>query len=371
MHKSILWWLAVFILLCPVLGMAGCGQDKPLDLGNTPIDLPEHVGYALSTTPSGSYIAIIDLANHEIVGVHAVGRNREYAEDFAIAPNGNLFIPINSHGDTASNIIRVIDPATGKIVDEIEVSWGPRMINAVPGGKAIVEHNLLPYGEDTYACDVIDMNTNILVDTLYLDGLATEGLCSPGGKYFIGILDARGIYGGDTLVEFDPLTSSLVGDFVTLRSDAHLGLCAFVSNSKIYVALDSSAWDDPNRYTTIGVLEFPSGQFISDLKVTWAPNDIVVVGEKAYMTHSRDSKPLELRTLTIIDTTTDKVIKTLTVCPGPQDMAYSEATGELYVASALPAVSAIDLNRGEVIKTFLCDDERLTGWGFLRIKVVG
>ena len=52
MHKSILWWLAIFILLCPVLGMAGCGQDKPLDLGNTPIDLPEHVGVCVRGCPA-------------------------------------------------------------------------------------------------------------------------------------------------------------------------------------------------------------------------------------------------------------------------------------------------------------------------------
>ncbi len=90
------------------------------------------------------------------------------------------------------------------------------------------------------------------------------------------------------------------------------------------------------------------------------------------MIHFSGSNPLEQRTLTIIDTTTDKVIKTLTVCPGPQDMAYSEATGKLYIASAMEGTKVIDvmdLDREEVIKRIIIDDNRLKG--FYRIKVAG
>ena len=201
--------LLVLALLCPVLGVAGCTyqEAKPFEPNNTAIDLPEHVGYALAD----GVVAVIDLDKYKVVGVQEVYGEDEWAEDFVVGPQGYLFVPINAQGGKAAKIIRVIDPATGEIVKEIEVSKGPRMISVVSGDKAIVEHNVVITGEDTFACDVIDMKTSTLVNTFYFGGLAGDSLSSPEGKSYICISDTRDRYGGDTLVEFDSISDNLIG----------------------------------------------------------------------------------------------------------------------------------------------------------------
>ena len=73
--------------------------------------------------------------------------------------------------------------------------------------------------------------------------------------------------------------------------------------------------------------------------------------------------------VSVVDTNTDQVIKTLDVSPGPQHMAYSESTGKLYVACVDGKITVIDPATDEVTGTIVCDDPRASGWGFIKIKV--
>ena len=370
MRKVILSCLSVFIALSPVLSMAGCAcqEAKPFEPNNTAIDLPEHVGYALAH----GVVAVIDLDNYEVVGVQEVYGEGEWAEDFVIGPQGYLFVPINAQGGTSAKIIRVIDPAMGEIIEEIEVSKGPRMINVVSGDKAIVEHNVVIAGEDTFACDVIDMKTSTLVNTFYFGGPAGDSLSSPEGKSYICISDTRDRYGGDTLVEFDSSSDSLIGDYITPGSDFVLRYGAFVSSSKLYARMRSSEDDEGNPYGTIAVLQFPSGDLLKTIRVTWAPRSVILVDNKAYVIHY-SSGSLEAaedeRTVSVINIDTDEVVKTFEVAPGPTDIAYSQATGKLYVSHVRGKISVIDPQTDEMVSTFRCDDDRITTWGFLAIGV--
>jgi len=368
----------VFSLAASIIG---CGKEEgPFNPDNTAIDVPEYVGYALATHSDS--IAVIDLAEYEVVGIHRIGRDKEYMGDFAIGPDGNLYCSVTSiglatwlGGGSSGKTIRVMNPATGKVVDEIEVSWRPRRIATLPGGKALVEHSTFLQEEGGYAADVIDMNSNTVAKTFYFKGIAGETLHSPEGKFYIGIVDVSEEYGGYTLIEFDPQTNDTVGDPITLRTDFMFETAAFATSSKIYAPkppAEEALENEMSPSWTLAVFEFPSGNLLKTISVTEWPYNIIVAGQKAYVTHFSEGSVQgaeNQRTVSVIDVNTDQVLKTLEVCPGPQHIAYSESTGKIYVGCVEGKISVIDPSTDKVIETIVCDDARVGGWGFLRIKV--
>ena len=267
----------------------------------------------------------------------------------------------------------MINPATGKVVDEIEVSESPRRITTLPGGKALVEHSIFLRKEGGYAADVIDMNSNTVAKTFYFKGWAMEILHSPEGKFYIGIADEE--YGGYTLIEFDPQTNDTVGDPITLRTDFLFETAAFATSSKIYAPKPPAEEELENETSpswTLAVLEFPSGNLLKTISVPEYPRNIMVAGQKAYVSHfsvgswqTAENQGI----VTVIDVNTDQVLKTLEVCPGPRHSAYSESTGKIYVGCVEGKISVIDPSTDKVIETIVCDDARVGGWGFSRIKV--
>jgi len=376
-----------FLLIVLVFSLAAsiiaCGKEEgPFNPDNTAIDVPEYVGYALATHSDS--IAVIDLAEYEVVGIHRIGRDKEYVGDFAIGPDGNLYCPVTRiglatwlGGGSAGKTIRVMNPATGKVVDEIEVSECPLRIATLPGGKALVGHDIFLREEGGYAFEVIDMNSNTVARTFYFKGIAVEILHSPEGKFYIGILE---LYGGYKLIEFDPQTNDTVGDPITfgdpitLRTDFWFETAAFATSSKIYAPkppAEEALGNEMSPSWTLAVFEFPSGNLLKTISVPEWPRDIIVVGQKAYVTHPSGSVQTaeNQRTVSVIDVNTDQVLKTIEVCPGPQHIAYSESTGKIYVGCVEGKISVIDPSTDKVIETIVCDDARVGGWGFFRIKV--
>ncbi len=337
MRNIPLGFLLIVLVFSLAASIIACGKEEgPFNPDNTAIDVPEYVGYALATHSDS--IAVIDLAEYEVVGIHRIGRDKEYVGDFAIGPDGNLYCPVTSiglatwlGGGSAGKTIRVMNPATGKVVDEIEVSECPRRIATLPGGKALVEHSIFLREEGGYAADVIDMNSNTVVKTFYFKGFAGETLHSPEGKFYIGIAAE---YGGYTLIEFDPQTNDTVGDPITLRTDVLLETAAFATSSKIYAPkppAEEALENETSPSWTLAVLEFPSGNLLKTISVPEYPRNIMVAGQKAYVSHfsvgswqAAENQGI----VSVIDVNTDQVLKTIEVCLGPQHSAYSESTGK-------------------------------------------
>ena len=368
--------LCFVLSLFPLAAVPGCGitSQTPSDFGNTPIELPQHAGYALAYIEG--CVAVVDLDQNEVVGIHRVAAESELMEDFDVASNGNLFVCIEQKGiNTPSKIIRVLNPSTGEIITEIVVSWGPRRISRLPGDLAIVEHACLPHGSQEYACDVIDMNRMAVDKTLYFKGLAGEVLLRPEGRYFIGVGDPMQAYGGYTLMEFDTRTRDTVGTPITLHTDFMFETAVFATASKIYAPMYPS--EDPPTSSTVrplGVLEFPSGRLLGTIAMPFDVLHMVRVGQKVYVASFLGSTwkgALEVGkgVVSVVDANTDQVVKTLDVSPGPQHMAYSESTGKLYVACVDGRITVIDPTTDEVTGTIVCDDPRASGWGFIKIKV--
>jgi DNA-binding beta-propeller fold protein YncE len=361
--------------LFPLAAVSGCGNSSqaPLDFGNAPVQLPQHVGYALAHIHN--CVAVVDLDKDEIVAIHRVAMEEESVGDIGVASDGTLFVCISHKGLETSNIIRVVDPGTGKITTEIVVSRGPQRTYSVPGDLAIVEHPYLPYGSEEFACDVIDMNRATLDRTLYFKGIAVEVLHNPEGKYFIGVFDAIEKYGGYTLVEFDPETRNTVGTPITLHTDFGFETVVFAAASKMYAPMEPS--ESPPTSSTVrplGVLEFPSGRLLSTITIPFDVLHMVRAGQRVYVASFLGSTwkgALEVGkgVVSVVDPNTDQVVKTLEVSPGPQHMAYSESTGKLYVACVDGKISVIDTATDEVTGTVVCDDPRASEWGFNRIKV--
>jgi hypothetical protein len=367
-----LWFV---LSLFPLAAVPGCGNSSqtPPDFGNALIELPQHVGYALAYIHK--CVFVVDLDKDEIVGIHRVAAEDESLEDFDVASDGTLFVCISHKRLETSKIIRVLNPSTGEIITEIVVSWGPRRIYSVPGDLAIVEHAFLPYGSQEYACDVIDMNRMAIDKTLYFNGLAGEVLVNPEGRYFIGVIDVMQVYGGYTLVEFDTKTRDTAGAPITLHTDFMFETAVFATASKMYAPMYPS--EEPPTSSTVrplGVLEFPSGRLLGTITMPHNVLHMVRVGQKVYVASFRGSTwkgALEVGkgVVSVVDANTDQVIKTLDVSPGPQHMAYSEATGKLYVACVDGKITIIDVATNEVTGTIVCDDSRASGWGFIKIKV--
>jgi len=367
-----LWFV---LSLFPLAAAPGCGNGSqtPPDFGNASIELPQYVGYALAYIHKS--VVVLDLEKSEAVGIQRICTDDEYVEDFAIGPSGALFVSVSQRGLSASNIVRVVDPGTGRIVTEITVSRGPRRIYSLPSGLAIVEHPYLPSGSTEYACDVIDMNRMGLVDTLYFSSVAAEVLYHPEGRYFIGIADVMRKYGGYTLIECGEMTGELVGTPITLHTDFEFETLVFATALKMYAPMEPSEW--PATSSTVrplGVLEFPSGKLLGTISVPHDVLHMVRAGQKVYVASFLGSTwtgAIEVGkgVVSVVDTTTDQVIKTLDVSPGPQHMAYSESTGKLYIACVDGKISVIDTVTDEVTGTIVCDDPRASEWGFNRIKV--
>lgn len=243
------------------------------------------------------------------------------------------------------------------------------------GDLAIVEHSLLPYGSQEFACDVIDMNRMAIDRTLYFNGIAGEVLQNPEGEYFIGVIDVIESYGGYTLVKFDPNKRDTDGMPITLHADFMFETALFATVAKMYAPMEPS--ESPpasNTVRPLGVLEFPSGKLLNTITMPFDVLYMVRVCQKVYVASFLGSTwtgALEVGqgVVSVVDVNTDQVIKTIEVSPGPQHMAYSEATGKLYVACVNGRISVIDVATDEVVDTIACDDPRAAGWGFNRIKV--
>ena len=368
----LLWFL---LLLFPLVAVTGCGNSSqsPPDFGNAPLQLPQHVGYALAHIHN--CVAVVNLDKDEIVGIHCVATEEESVGDIGVASDGNLFVCISHKGLETSNIIRVLNPSTGEITTEIVVSRGPQRIYSLPGDLAIVEHPFLPYGSQEFACDVIDMNRVLLDKTLYFNGIAAEVLHNPEGKYFVGVFDAIEKYGGYTVVEFDPETRNTVGTPITLHTDFGFETVVFATASKMYAPMEPS--ESPPTSSTVrplGVLEVPSGRLLGTITMPFDVLHMVRVGQKVYVASFLGSTwtgalGVGKGVVSVVDANTDQVIKTLEVSPGPQHVAYSESTGKLYVACVDGKITVIDPATDEVTGTIVCDDPRVLEWGFNRIKV--
>lgn len=367
-----LWFLSCLFSLAAVPGCVA-NNPTPSDFGNASIELPQHVGYALASIHKS--IVVIDLDTCEAVGIHRICTDDEFVEDFAIGPSGALFLSVSQRGMSASNIVRVLDPCTGKVMKEIMVSRGPRRIYGLPSGIALVEHPYLPTGSAEYACDVIDMDRMILVDTMYFRSVAAEILDDPEGRHFIGIADVMEKYGGYTLVELDQSTGELVGVLMTLHTDFMFETALFATASKMYAPMEpSESPPTSNTVRPLGVLEFPSGKPLGSITLPFDVLHMVRVGQKVYVASFMGSTwtgALEVGkgVVSVVDANTDLVVKTLNVSPGPQHMAYSESTGRLYVACVDGKISVIDTVTDEVTCHIVCDDPRTSGWGFNRMKV--
>ena len=367
-----LWFV---LSLFPLAAVTGCGNggQTPPDFGNASIELPQHVGYALAYIHRS--VVILDLDKCEIVGIHQICTDDEYVEDFAIGPSGALFVSVSERGGSASNIVRVLDPGTGRVMMEITVPRGPRAIYNLPGGFAVVSHPYLPSGSTEYACDVIDMDRMSLVDTLYFNSVAAEVVCDPAGRCFIGIADVMEVYGGYTLVEFDPEARNTAGSPITLYTDFEFETVIFATTSKMYAPMEpSESPPTSNTVRPLGVLEFPSGRLLGTITLPFDVLHMVKVSQKVYVASFMGSTwkgALEAGrgVVSVVDANTDQVIKTIDVSPGPQHMAYSESTGKLYVACVDGKISVIDPITDQVTGTIACDDPRVSGWGFNRIKV--
>jgi YVTN family beta-propeller protein len=95
-------------------------------------------------------------------------------------------------------------------------------------------------------------------------------------------------------------------------------------------------------------------------------------GGKAYLTHN-DGVPKEQYTkaVSVINVKNDKVIKTIELPELPRDIAYSEATGMIYIACVKGTICIFDPATDILAGTIKSEaiQARSGSWGFGRIKI--
>jgi DNA-binding beta-propeller fold protein YncE len=370
----------IIVLLSAIFLATSCGNDTrvkyPTYDENQAVILPENVGYALAY----SYIAVIDLDTEKILTFHRTTIHKgEGVEDFAVGPDGNLYVPVHASYTAEEGVfpkVRVIDPSSGKVITDIEVAYSPRFIYVLPGGKAVVEHNGVPSGGSQFACSIIDMNTNKLVNTLYFDGIVSGAIAFPNGIYYLALFDFKRDTGVTRLVEFDPDTNTTVGDYITLEDT--ISMCepfAMVTDSKLYgckALPEEVKVERTDRPHTLAVYEFPSGNILKRVDIEDCPHSLLILGEKAYLTHNDGvCKDQRVKSISVINVKDDTVLKTIELPGLPRDIAYSEATGMIYIACVKGMICIFDPATDTLAGTITSEaiQARPDSWGFGRIKI--
>jgi YVTN family beta-propeller protein len=262
-------------------------------------------GVAIS--PNGNYVyvanfksdsvSVIDAVSNSLVGSIHVGRS---PFRIVVSPDGGYVYVTN----TNSNDVSVIDAVSNAVVATVEVGSTPRGLAVTPNGKYV-------YVGATRSVVVIDAAQKTIVATLPTDTQCEPVAVTPDGKYvFVGqALVLEGV-----VSKFDTEKNALVGKIVIEKTP--FGIAAIPNENRLYLTFffqfDAGALTsmvlDSETLGIVSALHRPSQSSPRGLAVT---SD----GKRVYMAEEG------IDAVSIIDTATNSVLKTMAVGRGPIEIA--------------------------------------------------
>lgn len=328
-------------------------------LNNSQIQIPSDVAYALRAVKGEETVTVIDMDRDSIVGIQRTAVDDEIIFDMAIGPDGMLYLTMPmSDLDHTGELIRVLDPGKGVIVRDIVVAFDPMQIYALPDGRAVIGHQ---QEDSTFATTILDMAARKVDTVLRLVPMLDNALVSPAGESYLYYDPWRSFLYG-TMYRLDPGVDTLCP--VAVFGDTIGFGPVFGASDKLYSCYLGS----------VEVDEFPSGRFLKEIATGMRPMALLAPGNgRVYVANSTGEawRNGSYDSLSVIDVSTDEVVKTIQVCKGPQSMAYSKALNKVYVAGDCgTTISVLDPDQDSVVKTIVSNQADVNTWGYDKIVVI-
>lgn len=359
------------ILLIALAG-CGCSIDESYDWGD-PVSIPDHPAYIANFGPETNTITVLDLDKEEIVGRRRVLPERTDADDFAVWGKKELFFCI----DYAR-----FDTELGEEVTIIDLSLQMQKIGAIPtypspaeiypisGNKAFLEHAFRSFQDSFWTTTLIDMGTRKVLAEFHLSSPIDCVVEFPDGRVYLFYSAWAGL-NGRFMREFYSSTNSL-GKEIEIEDNNFYPTNAIVSDSLIatFTKVNGSG-----VYNAVGIAQLPSCQTVYTIPLMEkSPHEMICVSNKLYICHNNGEimKYGNTNKVSVVDLESKTVIKVLTVCNAPCDIAYSAATNKIVVVSGVGTViSIIDPATDSVIKTIVSDEvgDVDDEWGYDRLRI--
>ncbi len=353
------------LLSALVVVLLSCSQE---DFGE-PIPVPEHPAFILRSVGGENTITVVDLDSEEVVGYRQVVKGQYVMHDFAVTENNLVFLPISWFKIAVDNgkCVLAVDVARDKpVVDSIPTSIAPCDIHPFAGGtKAFVAHNIMLWGDTDVVATEIDLLNPRMIDTFRFSGILENVLTfDDGGVYLLYSDWSAGPDDPDYMQKFDPSGDSLLGnDLIEVVGPWYIGEYAVVISDSIFAARGEG-----------GIVFFKrDGSLVAEVALEDSPARCVACNGKLYVCHDNGElmKYGNFNKVSVIDLGSKAVVKTIEVCDGPCDIAYSAATNKIVVISGVGTViTIIDPETDSVTNTLVSDevtDEDL--WGYTRLRI--
>lgn len=335
------------IIIISLMLFGGCKKEIPPEtLNNTPIQIPEYVLYGLR---SGSVI-VIDAQKDSVIGKQQVLFEKEFAPDFAVGPDGLLYIPVSDRDmEHSGNVLRIFDPESGKIVQEVEVSISPSYIYSLPDSEALILHPFVAAGDSAFTLTVFDMNTKAVRKTLSIGALWNVDSL-PGNKIYLFISPIFTWHQYNGILQFFPGVDSLSSQ--EIKFDTTFKAFAMVSTNKIYASKNNTII----VYDTLR-------NIIDSINVDGIAGGFEVLQnyDKVYY--------MQMDKINVINSETDRVIKAIPI-DSLSIVTYSKALSKLYISTGSGRnIVVINTSTDEVVKTISTGISDANPWGFSRLRV--
>lgn len=277
---------------------------------------------AYVTNACDTAVDVIDLDTNKVVATVPVD---PLPRGVAITPDGARVYVVSS----LNGIVSVIDTGTNTVVATIPVGGFPTEVAITPdGARAYVA---IPVS-NTVA--VIDTETNTVVDTIVIGAFPIGVAITPDGTRLYVPNDFNE---SQTIKVFDTATNALVATIIPFRFT--VGVVFTPDGARGYV-------EQPNEF--LDVIETATNTVVIDAlqpNVVHSQLAITADGTRLYAT------AVEVRAVSVIDTSTNAVIHTIPLDFNPLFSALTSDGTRIYTANVQNTISVINAVTNTVIDT--------------------
>ncbi len=360
------------LLICMVLIMTGCSFfHREHTLGNKPLVIPTHAGYAKND--GDRRITIFNLDNNEIVGnVSYIYKDEFMAEgDFYVDNDGKIYITMQLTGmNSVGHTIRIIDPSTGLEEGEIDVNTAPNKMFDLGNNRILVTSNMILYGDSVVRNVVVDLNQRKVVGNLYTKGLINDFQRSGDDTFDIMIygLGSLGVLKDDKeyMARYCPASDSVISEYREIDNEGIGEPCNFIISNGyyyIYTCRNISLYNMNTLKRESIITTFPSTHGIAKM---------IKVNDKIYIAWSRSHyNGNDVDSVIVIDDNTHQVIKEIRIpYGGPSDIKYSTYKNRIYITNSYgETIVEVNPETDLVTDTIRTEDESQgDGFNDLRIR---
>jgi len=338
------------LLLLVVIGV-NCNGDG----FGEPISVPTHPAFILRSVGGENTITVLDLDEEKIVGYRQVVKKQYVTDDFVVSEDNRLFFPIawfKIAVDDGECVLTVDVTKDNPVVDSIHTSSTPDWIYPFAGNtKAFVGHTVKLWGDTDVVATEIDLVNPGVIDTFRFAGILGNVLTFGAGEAYLLYSVWPGGQDDPIFIRgFDPNADSLLDNSIELMGPGFAVYCAVVTSDSVFAAPGGKG---------ITFFERNGGNLLAEISLGDSPRYCIAYNNKLYVCHDNGElmKHGNFNKVSVIDLESKAVVKTIEVCDGPCDIAYSAATNKIVVISGVGTViTIIDPDTDEVTNTIVSDE---------------